>query len=881
MPKNFTGLTSEEALKKLKEFGPNEIKELVHVSPLKILVRQVRSNFIVYLLLLASLISFFIGEPITGIAILAVIFLVIVTGFIQEYRAEKAITALKQMIMPVSLVLRDGAEAEIASLNLVPGDVVILRSGERVPADCILLEEKNIKVDESILTGESREVEKKVAIADYSEENMLFMGSYIVDGRGIAKVVHTGMNTRFGSIAGMISTAEKELPLQNKINYIARFMVYIGIVISLLTGSLMLLRAPILSAEVLTNTFILMIALSVAVFPEGFPLVLMATLAAGASRMAKENAIVNRMSIIETLGETTVICSDKTGTLTKGEMTVRKTYLPSGELMVSGVGYEGVGDFLIGNRRVNVKEDADLATLIKAAVVCNDAKIERTGEDEHFRIIGNPTEGALLIMAAKAGVFKDDLSFIRQEESPFSSERKMMSVFGKEGDGYFIFAKGAPEVLLKKCKFIQKDGQVVSLTDQAAEKILGINKKMTADALRTLALAFKAVKNSQGYQEEGLVFLGLVGMEDPPRQEVFEALAVCRNAGISVKMITGDHKETASAIARQIGLSGKLIEGQDLDRLSDDELKNIAADTVIFARVRPEHKIRIVRALKQNGEIVAMTGDGVNDAPALKEAHIGVAMGMGGTDVSRSVADLTLKDDNFATIVAAVKEGRTIFNNIRKFVSYELSCNFAELFVLFIGVLLAPLFGWQIPILVALQILFMNLVTDNLPSITLGFNPPSYDIMKNKPRRKSAILNSQLILLIILTGILMGSLALAVFYLSYNIFGYETGVARTTALVALILLEIVAAFQFRSFRYRVLNRSLFVNKYLFYASVTSILLTLMIVYLPVNTVFDTYPLNLGSWLNLLIAPIVMLIIFDIAKVVEQNRVLDKVSELLT
>lgn len=783
--------------------------------------------------------------------------MVIFVGFIQEYRAEKAISSLKKMIMPVSIAIRGGRKKEVPSTSLVPGDIVVLGNGEKIPADCVLLEESELRINESALTGESKEVKKiifssKVTI---SEENMIFMGTFIVNGRCIAKVVHTGMSTKFGSIAGMISTAEKVLPLQNKINQISKYMATVAIVVSVLTGTLMFFRADIITPEVITGILILVIALSVSAFPEGFPVVLITTLATGAANMARKNAIVNRMSIIETLGETTVICSDKTGTLTKGEMTVRKIFTDNEFFEVTGSGFEGKGKILKGSVEIDPLGDSNILRLLRTAVICNDSKIERTGQDLEYQVRGTPTEGSLLILAAKANLFEEDFKVKRIEEAPFSSERKMMSVLAKDGESA-VYSKGAPEVLVEKC----------NLTDQEKQIILDANKQMNATAFRTLAFAYKQVNaDEKDLHEEGLTFLGIVGIEDPPREEAASSVDLCKQAGIKVKMITGDNKHTALSIASQIGLTGEALEGSQLDDMSDEELLIALDKTTVFARVRPEHKLRIVKLLKQKGEIVTMTGDGVNDAPALKEAHIGVAMGKNGTDVSRSVADLTLKDDNFATIVEAIKEGRAIFNNIRKFVSYQLSCNIAELSILFFGVLLSPFLGWQVPLLLSLQILFMNLVTDNLPAITLGFNPSSKDIMEEKPRKDTKILNKSLVLLVLFNGSLMAVFTLGIYFVFYNILGQGIEVSRTAALVGLILLEIASAFNFRSFRKKTLSRSPFVNVYLFGASLISLFATLVILYTGVSKLFETAPINFYSWMVLLIPVILILLIYDVIK----------------
>jgi Ca2+-transporting ATPase len=506
-----------------------------------------------------------------------------------------------------------------------------------------------------------------------------------------------------------------------------------------------------------------------------------------------------------------------------------------------------------------------LGLLLKTAVLCNDAKIERKGTDKEYHKIGTPTETALLIMAAKAGIFKGDTDAQRLEELPFSSERKMMTVVCEESHENMAYSKGAPEILIEKCGFVQEDGKNIKLTDEKKKRILQMNKDLTKQRLRTLGFAFKKASSlEKDHFEEGLVFLGIAAMEDPPRKEVEEALKNCSEAGIKVKMITGDNKETAQEIAKEIGLKHETMLGEEIDRLTDEELSKVVDKTTIFARVKPEHKLRIVRALKANQEIVTMTGDGVNDAPSLKEAHIGVAMGKNGTDVSRESADLILKDDNFATIVDAIKEGRTIFNNIQKFITYQLSCNYSEVFLIFFGILL----GFPLPLL-AIQILFMNIVTDNMPAITLGLQPTSSDIMKTKPRKKARIINRQLLKLLAIAGTIMGLGALATFYISLNVLGQGLETARTTALITLIFFEIANAYNFRSFRHLVSKSPLFSNKYLIYASIASIIATLAIIYTPLNIVFETTskitPLN---WAMAIIVCLAVIFVFDALKAVK-------------
>ncbi|MBU0650135.1 cation-transporting P-type ATPase [Patescibacteria group bacterium] len=876
MPQSYAGLTQQEAKNQLEKYGLNQIRESNKTSPLRILLRQVKNNFIIYLLAVSSVISYAVGKIETTYALIAVVIVVVVFGFIQEYKAEKATEALRNMLTQFSTVVRDGKEQEVESAHLVPDDILILRNGEKVPADCTVLEQKALLLNESILTGESKEIEKK-------EGEEIFMGSFVVGGHCTARVVRTAMWTKFGKIASLISGAEKELTLQKKINAIGKYTVMVGLIMAIATGTLMFVRNPSLEWENVTGILILVMALSVSTFPEGLPVVLTTTLAVGAGRMAKQNAIVNRMGVIETLGEVTVICSDKTGTITTGQMTIKQVFCGSNIYDVEGVGYNLDGKIVQrqdGRRDVPASDgSAEFDRLIKCAVICNDAKIEATEENAGVKITGSPTEGALLILAGKAGVYKEDVDNNRLEEIPFSSERKLMSVVventqAKHPEGFLVYSKGAPEVILAKSSLLAKDGREVPLTESNKGIVRILANEMSRQSYRTLALAYKKVETGgllgceKSSLEDNLVFLGLLAMEDPPREEIKSAIQTAEIAGIKVKMITGDNIETAISVGKKIGLEGRALEGIEMDDLSKEDLLKIVDDIVIFARVRPDHKIRIVKALKEKGHIVAMTGDGVNDAPALKESHVGIAMGKNGTDVSRATADITLKDDNFATIISAIKEGRGVFNNIQKFVSYQLSCNLAELLVLFFGVLLAPTFGWQVPIITALQILFMNLVTDSLPAITLGFNPTSPDIMLAQPRASSGIINRFTISTLVFAGLVMGGFTLFANYFSFNFWGHDAHIAATTTLIALICLEIVTAFTFRSFRKLTLSRSPLVNRPLVFASLASLLATLLIVYTPFNSFFETTAVGVKSWLLVLGLCLLVTVIYDLAKLLK-------------
>lgn len=871
------GLTTNEARKILARYGFNEIIEVSRSTPLKILLRQVKSNFVMYMLLFAAVISFFVEKPTAALTILAVVFVIILVGFFQEYKADESISSLRKMLMPISIVYRDGKRREIFSKEIVPGDVILMGNGEKIPADCELIESFDLRVNESALTGESKEISKLTVnnpTKQVTDQNRIFMGTYVVSGRCLAKVTHTGMNTNFGKIAHLISTAEKELPLQNKINYIAKYMVVATIILSIATGTLLAFRAPTLNTTVVVDILIFMIALSVSAFPEGFPVVLATTLALGAKRMSERNAIVSRMSIIETLGEITMICADKTGTITKGEMTVKFIFTGSDLYKVQGSGFEAFGKITKNDVEVDIGKQQDLKQLLEASILCNNSEIERTGEDNEYRAIGSPTETALLILGAKAESFKENYLCERINEYPFNSERKMMSTLYRKNGKYYVYAKGAPEVLLERCTKTYNNGLGKDLTDEERGRLYSLQQEMSGSAYRTLAICYREVnEKGKNYKEEDFTFLGLVAMEDSPREEVSEAIKTAISAGIRVYMITGDSKETATSIANQIGLNThtKLLDGNAMDTLSDAELAVEVKNVNIFARVRPKHKIRLVKIFKELGEIVAMTGDGVNDAPALKEAHVGIAMGKNGTDVSRSVADLILKDDNFATIVYAIAEGRAIHNNIKKFVTYQLSCNLAELITLFLGVLLAPILGWQTPLLVSMQILFMNLVTDALPALSLALNPTSKDIMYYKPRDNKNVLNRELFKVLLVTAFLMAFITLLSYFVSFNVLGLTIETSRTIALLTLILVQLASAFSFRSFRKMTLTRSPFINKYLVWASASSLFLTLLIIYTPLNKTFEIIPLNINGLAIAVLCSSLILVFNDFIKMINLKK----------
>ncbi|NMC36372.1 cation-transporting P-type ATPase [Candidatus Beckwithbacteria bacterium] len=868
--KAYTGLTTAQAQEKLSRFGFNEISQLNKVSPLEILLRQISGNFVIFLLVIGAFTSFLVDEALTAYTIVAVIIMVTVVGFIQEFKAEKAIKALKKMVMPTTIVIRDGREQEIPAQELVPDDIVKLRTGEKIPADCQILEAANLTINEAMLTGESKEITKIPCRPGHKLKklNQVFMGTTIMSGTGLASVLHTGMNTEFGKIAKLISTAEKELPLQKRVNQIAKKMALIALIVSSIVGFLMIVRAESLSYHTIVETLIVVIALSVSAFPEGFPMVLISTLGKGAYRMAAQNAIVNRMSIIETLGEVTVICSDKTGTITTGKMTVK-------QILIAGKSYEITDSILYKSKKIKLANHPQLYQLLQAALLCNEAVATKQENETIPTINGSPTESALLALGLKANLQKESFDFEKSADIPFSSARKLMTVIGKQDKQYQVFSKGAPEVVLKNCNFILKDGKTKRLSQKQKEVLIAQDKTLAQTGMRVLALATKTLpKLSLSQAEKSQTFLGFIALIDPPRKYVHKTIASCHKAGIAVKMITGDSPETAQRIAHQVGIKGEVLTGADLEQLSDTELEAMIAQTAIFSRVKPEHKIRIVAALKKQGEIVAMTGDGVNDAPAIKEAHVGIAMGKTGTDVSREAADLIIKDDNFSTIVKAIREGRTIFNNIQKFITYQLSCNSSELMIMFLAVVI----GLPTPFL-PLQILFMNLVTDNLPAITLGFNPASLDVMESKVKKHTGLLNRQLVKQLIIAATTMGGLTLLVFIFSLKIFDQGLVVARTTAMVTLIFFQILNAFNFRSFRYPMNHIPFLTNITLIYASAISVLLTIILIYSPLGQVFGTTQIELANWVFALFSSIFVVIVMDVYKKSQQIKILEAINKL--
>ena len=837
-----SGLSTEEVSRRLEEYGANELASGDGISPWEVLGNQFK-NLLIIILLIATAISAFLGHAIESIAIAVIVLFAIVLGFIQEYRAEQAIEALKKMAAPFATVLRDGDEVRLPARDLVPGDLIMLGVGDKVPSDARMVEVMNLQADESSLTGESVSVEKQSAsltdetlpIGDRS--NIVYSGTVITYGRGKAMVVATGMLTEFGRISGMLKTVQKtKTPLQENLDRVGKTLAVAALAVVLLIVLFGFMRG-----EPLLEMFLFGIALAVAVVPEALPAVVTISLAIGVQRMVKRNALMRHLPTVETLGSTSVICSDKTGTLTRDEMTVRKIWIGGRQIEVTGTGYEPKGTFSAGQEQNEIFHP--LTDFLRAATLASDARLVKADGD--WTIKGDPTEGALVVAAAKAGLNKDSLEreWPRINEIPFTSERKCMTTLHQGPDGVVAYSKGAPEVILASCT-LQRTGQGDSpLDEEAVRIILDAAKEMTTEALRVLAVACKPTASLDGAEKQ-MIFLGLAGMIDPPRPEAAEAIEVCSAAGIRPIMITGDHPGTGEAVARELGLlkTGHVVTGAELESMTDTEFEQSVETIEVYARVSPEHKLRVVTALQKNGHVVAMTGDGVNDAPALKKADVGIAMGITGTDVSREASDMILTDDNFASIVGAVEEGRGIFGNVKKYLMYLLSSNIGE-----IGLIAgAVLTGLPLP-LTAVQILYVNLATDGLPALALSVDPPEAGLMKNPPRdSQKGIFTRPVIFLMLVGGIWSALVNLGLFTW---VLGSGRSVEQAMALtfLCLIIIQFLKAYNFRSDRYPVFHKP-FANKWLNLAVIWELILLSLIVYMPVlHRPFGTYSLGMEDW----------------------------------
>jgi len=867
------GLTEDEANQRRAEAGPNELSEGTKLSPLTLFLNQFK-DFMVLVLMGATLISGLLGEYLDAITIVAIIVMNGLLGFIQEYRAERSLRALKELSAPTAKVLRDGAFRIVPAKDLVPGDIVALESGDRVPADVRFIEANSVYAEESALTGESVPVAKSVGTipeADVGigdQRNMGFLGTMITMGTARAVVVRTGMRTEMGKIADLInSTEEAETPLQRRLEQFGKILIGVALALTVLV-----VVAGIMHGQPAYGMFLAGVSLAVAAIPEGLPAIVTVALALGVQRMIKRKAIVRKLPSVETLGCASVICSDKTGTLTQNKMTVTRLWLGGRTLDVTGEGYEPAGDIFDRGEKTGVKDDLALRRMLQIGVLCNDAELvqeapEPQGKKKRgketvepvWTIKGDPTEGALTVLGAKAGLTAGSLAplYRRVAEFPFDSDRKRMSVVVEHQGGRLLCAKGAPDLLIERCSYVLWDGKLVPFTGTLKQKVMEANEAFAGDALRVLGLAYRDLKAGEAVEsaeqaERGLVFAGLAGMIDPPRKEVREAILKCRRAGIKTVMITGDHLTTAEAIAVQLGMipkGGRTVSGSQLASMSDEQLANVVDDIYVYARVSPEHKLRIVKALQERGHVVAMTGDGVNDAPAIKAADIGIAMGITGTDVSKEASSLILSDDNFATIVAAIEEGRGIYENIRKFIRYLLASNVGEILVMFIAMMM----GMPLP-LVPIMILWVNLVTDGLPAMALGIDQPERDLMEHAPRgRKENIFARRLGWKIISRGFLIGVCTLIPFWLVLQQGEGDSTLthAQTVAFATLVMAQLIHVFDCRSSR-SIFHRNLFENKALVLAVVSSIALLLGVLYIePLQPIFKTTALGLADWLMVL------------------------------
>ncbi len=851
----YAGLSQKEADRRLSEHGKNTLQETKKIRPFAIFVCQFK-DFLTMVLLACTAVTLFLGDYMEAMTIGIIILCNGLMGFFQEFRTERTLEALRKMAAPKARVYRDGILTEIPGEELVPGDIVSLDTGDRVPADICLLEAAALSADESILTGESVPVSKKAAPTDEIPENALhqpelvYMGAILTAGRGVGRVIATGMGTQMGKIAGMIGEIEEEqTPLQKKLDQLGKYIAIGCLIICAIVAG-----AGILRGEPLLDMLLTGVSLAVAAVPEGLTAIVTISLALAVGRMVKQRSLIRRLHAVETLGCTDVICSDKTGTLTENKMTVQEIWCGGERLTVSGTGYQKSGDFKTEEGRfADPARFAPARRLLEIGALCNNASLEASPKNRNegeFVPVGDPTEIALLIAGAKASLTAKNLAgeYRRVLEIPFDSQSKQMSVVveGKDG-GKLLLVKGGYDVLLDRCAAVQTEDGTVPLTGAFHRRIDAENQRMAGKALRVLGFAWKALPSGAPIlaeslaRDRGLIFSGLAGMMDPPRKEAKEAVSLSRKAGVKTVMITGDHKLTACAIARELGIwheGDRVLAGEELSAMTEEQLSGVIEETTVFARVSPSDKLKIVRAFRRRGHITAMTGDGVNDAPAVKEADIGVSMGISGTDVTKEASDLILMDDNFATLVSAVKEGRVIYQNIRKFIRYLLSCNIGEVLTMFLGILM----GLPV-VLLPIHILLINLVTDGLPAIALGLDPAEKDVMKRPPRRASdGIFAGGLLTTILFRGALIGLTTLAVF-----LHFYQTGdvaLARTGAFLALVFAQLIHVFECRSEEKTIFGINPFRNVKLIFAVLISASIALAAVFFPpARLIFRTVPLN--------------------------------------
>jgi Ca2+-transporting ATPase len=883
------GLSTEEAKQRLDTYGPNELEEKPPPTFWERLWDQL-SEFVVMILIVSAIVSFFLGDYIESAAIVAIVILNTAIGIIQESKAEEALAALKKMAAPDAHVIRDGHRVTVPARELVPGDIVLLEAGSIVPADLRLTQSMNLKIEEASLTGESVPVNKYadktlpevVSIGD--RHNLAFMSTVVTYGRGQGVVTATGMYTEIGHIAEMIQSVEEEdTPLQKKLDQLGKTLGIASLAVCGLVFIVGLLRPVVLGQNVtdwlahIKELFMLAVSLAIAAVPEGLPAVVTICLALGMQEMVKRHALIRRLPAVETLGSATVICSDKTGTLTQNQMTVTRIWVDGQLYEVTGRGYAPKGEFLQEDGRpLDMDEHPVLRSVLWGGALCNDALLEHSDDDDDYRMVGDPTEGAMIVAAAKGGYWREGLeaSFPRVNEIPFDAERKRMSTIHKLDEGeaplpngvdseYIAVVKGAPDLVLERCTQMLTEAGPVPMTEAMREEISEANAALASQALRVLSVAYRPLSQvpdepQPNAIEDDLVFVGLMGMIDPARPEVVPAVKKALGAGLRTIMVTGDYAATAKAIASEIGIlrpGHEAISGSELETMSDEELHTRSDKVDVFARVAPHHKMRIVAALRDRNNVVAMTGDGVNDAPALKQADIGVAMGITGTDVTKQTADMVLTDDNYVSIVSAIEQGRVIYSNIRKFVYFLLSCNVAEIMILF----LSTLFGWQPP-LTAIQLLWLNLLSDGAPALALGLEKGDPDIMDRPPRPPDEpVINKEMTLGVLIQTVSITASVLTAYWLGLTYFAARAEAdplltAETMAFVTLVMSELFRAYTSRSERYPLWKLGIFTNKWMQYAVGFSMILLMVVVYIPVPAVrdiFNTTPLTFEEWLVLI------------------------------
>ena len=870
------GLSSSEALNRLEKYGPNAIESSNKKSLAKKIIEQIVDPMVI-LLIVAAIVSAFTGDVVECVIIIAIVVINAIMSIIQEGKAEDSVAALQKMSSPEATVIRDGQRKHVKAEELVPGDIVVLETGDIIPADMRLIESSNLKIDESSLTGESVAVEKDanfttsedVGIGD--RENYVHSSSIVTYGHGIGLVATTGEDTEIGKIATSLDQVEeKETPLQKQLKKLSKVLALLVIVVCIAVFGLGYLRG----GDDLLETFMVAVSLAVAAIPEGLTAVVTIVLSIGMNRMAERKAIVKNLLSVETLGSTTVICSDKTGTLTQNEMTITKVFTNDEEFEVEGSGYKPEGDIRNANKEV-IGEDGQIELLMTIASLCNDANLTREGEE--YKITGDPTEGAMLTFSEKWNINQENLNekHPRIEEIPFDSTRKMMTTFHEMDGKYYAFTKGAPDVIMSHSSQILENGEMVDFDDSKRKIYSDKNNDLASQALRVMAYAFRPLDTldqdlTTENIEKDMIFVGLTGMIDPPRPEAKAAVAECHASGIDVIMITGDYFETALAIAKELGIASsrdQAMQGSELNDKTEEEIREIVKTKRIFARVSPENKVQLVKALEANDNVVAMTGDGVNDAPAIKNADIGVSMGITGTDVAKDASDMILVDDNFATIVNAVEEGRVIFSNIKKFVSFLLSCNIAEVLIVFLSILM----GLPSP-LTPIQLLWLNLVTDAFPALALGVEPAEPGLMEEPPRDpRESIISGDVRTNLISQSIFITIAVLASYIIGLKwIFPDSIEGAHTMVFATLITSELLRAFSVRSTKYTLKELGFTSNPHLIKAVILSFALLLVVMYVPVlRDLFEVVSFT-WEWIPVLALALIPLVFGEVAKVVRRK-----------